>query len=280
MSGAPQLTQEQLDRIARNRAQALERKRKAEEGAGAGASDANKRLSSAATPSFSRGAGWGGDAGLHRAPDLEEPCAQGHAAWRPAALPRPSAEAWASATHDCRLAAAPAPSVLPSEFQRAGKEEAQASPLAPSARGNRPSAESWAAEGTHQGDWNAPAVGWNWGKQRAGPAACLSQSTLSFGGGGGLALALAKPSGVKAQPHQMPAALRKGHTGGGAGGAASKKPEDDDAFLSQEQKMVKEKVMAGANIFLTGGAGTGKSFLVQNLILALKRHRGREAVAM
>ena len=52
MSGAPQLTQEQLDRIARNRAQALERKRKAEEGAGAGASDANKRLSSAATPSF------------------------------------------------------------------------------------------------------------------------------------------------------------------------------------------------------------------------------------
>jgi DNA replication protein DnaC len=56
--------------------------------------------------------------------------------------------------------------------------------------------------------------------------------------------------------------------------------EDQDEVLTQEQKIVKEKVMNGANIFLTGGAGTGKSFLVQNLIVALKRARGREAVAM
>jgi DNA replication protein DnaC len=75
----------------------------------------------------------------------------------------------------------------------------------------------------------------------------------------------------------MPAALIKLERGAKNGGMSA---EDQDEALTQEQKMVKEKVMLGANIFLTGGAGTGKSFLVQNLIVALKRARGREAVAM
>lgn len=35
--------------------------------------------------------------------------------------------------------------------------------------------------------------------------------------------------------------------------------------LSEEQKSVFEKIVEGKNIFLTGGAGTGKSFLIQNI---------------
>jgi hypothetical protein len=303
------LTQQQLERIAKNRAEALERKRKHEEGT-AGLCEANKRLSSAATPRhwdggreprWEREGGWTDEEQYRQAHGLS-----GRPAWQ-----RPSADEWVNS----------AP-VRPQHSAINEEKQAPGSPLAPSAKGNRPSAESWVEEGTDQVGWNAgspaplhpsydnvcgrlmtclfvsvivsekPQVGW---KVRGAPPASFAQSTLSFGkAGSGLSLSL--PSGGAAQPsegervreqkggrHQMPAALLKGPKGpnldrGAKNGGMS--AEDQDEVLTQEQKIVKEKVMNGANIFLTGGAGTGKSFLVQNLIVALKRARGREAVAM
>jgi len=297
------LTQQQLERIAKNRAEALERKRKHEEGA-AGLGDVDKRLSFAATPRHwdgGREPRWEGEGGWA----AEEQYMQAHGLSGRPAWQRPSADEWVNS----------AP-VRPQHAAIKEEKQAPGSPLAPSAKGNRPSAESWVEEGTDQVGWNAgspapihpnydnvcerlndspfcvcnclcerPQVGW---KVRTPPAS-FAQSTLSFGKtGSGLSLSL--PSGGAAQPseggrerghkggrHQMPAALIKLERGAKNGGMSA---EDQDEVLTQEQKMVKERVMLGANIFLTGGAGTGKSFLVQNLIVALKRARGREAVAM
>ncbi len=42
-------------------------------------------------------------------------------------------------------------------------------------------------------------------------------------------------------------------------------------MLSASQQRVVEKVMAGRNVFVTGGAGVGKSFLIQHLVGALRK---------
>jgi ATP-dependent DNA helicase PIF1 len=46
-------------------------------------------------------------------------------------------------------------------------------------------------------------------------------------------------------------------------------------FLTHD---VLEQVKGGHNIFLTGSAGTGKSFVLKHLIAALKKRHGNNAV--
>jgi len=76
---------------------------------------------------------------------------------------------------------------------------------------------------------------------------------------GGAAAAAAKP-----QLHR-----------GGAAAAASVKSQ-----LNSEQQRAVSLAMAGENIFLTGGAGTGKSFTLNQIIEALRQHHGDDAVAI
>ena len=50
--------------------------------------------------------------------------------------------------------------------------------------------------------------------------------------------------------------------------------------LNAEQQVAAARIQSGANIFLTGAAGVGKSFLVHNLIQRLQQAHGEAAVAV
>jgi ATP-dependent DNA helicase PIF1 len=51
-------------------------------------------------------------------------------------------------------------------------------------------------------------------------------------------------------------------------------------FLNEEQKKVYNLVIQKKNIFFTGSAGTGKSFLLQRIIRSLENLQGKEKVAI
>ncbi|CAJ1327980.1 unnamed protein product [Effrenium voratum] len=51
------------------------------------------------------------------------------------------------------------------------------------------------------------------------------------------------------------------------------------AELGEEQRAVAEAVLAGGNVFITGQAGCGKSFLVSRLIKLLQKRKGKEGQA-
>jgi hypothetical protein len=71
-----------------------------------------------------------------------------------------------------------------------------------------------------------------------------------------------------------------GHTGewGSRGGQRARSGRDALGILTSEQAQALEAVKAGHNIFLTGSAGTGKSYVLRHLIAALKRRHGNKAV--
>ena len=48
--------------------------------------------------------------------------------------------------------------------------------------------------------------------------------------------------------------------------------------LNQQQQHALELALSGSSIFLTGGAGTGKSFTLRRIIKALQGRLGGEAV--
>ena len=50
--------------------------------------------------------------------------------------------------------------------------------------------------------------------------------------------------------------------------------------LTDEQQAVAERVLAGENVFLTGPAGTGKSFLFKYLLQELRHKYGPTSVAI
>ena len=50
----------------------------------------------------------------------------------------------------------------------------------------------------------------------------------------------------------------------------AKKPDSAEAKLTSEQEYVKELVLQEHNVYFTGSAGTGKSYLLQKLIVLLK----------
>jgi energy-coupling factor transporter ATP-binding protein EcfA2 len=50
--------------------------------------------------------------------------------------------------------------------------------------------------------------------------------------------------------------------------------------LNKEQELVEKLVLEGQNVFLTGGAGTGKSFLLRHLIKLLQEKHGAERVGV
>ena len=49
------------------------------------------------------------------------------------------------------------------------------------------------------------------------------------------------------------------------------KPKKISSDLGQEQKCIKDLVLSGQSIFLTGAAGTGKSYLLRNIINELEK---------
>ncbi|RHZ35716.1 DEAD/DEAH box helicase [endosymbiont GvMRE of Glomus versiforme] len=51
-------------------------------------------------------------------------------------------------------------------------------------------------------------------------------------------------------------------------------------FLNEEQRQVVSLIFQKKNIFFTGSAGTGKSFLLQRIIIALENLQGKEKVAV
>lgn len=50
--------------------------------------------------------------------------------------------------------------------------------------------------------------------------------------------------------------------------------------LSAEQQRVLRRVVAGGNTFITGSAGTGKSFLLREIIEELKKKHGDKAIGI
>ena len=58
--------------------------------------------------------------------------------------------------------------------------------------------------------------------------------------------------------------------------ASDKQPKPGG--LNQQQQHALELALAGQSIFLTGGAGTGKSFTLRRIIAALRKRWGEEAV--
>jgi ATP-dependent DNA helicase PIF1 len=50
--------------------------------------------------------------------------------------------------------------------------------------------------------------------------------------------------------------------------------------LNDQQKLAQELVLAGKSVFLTGAAGTGKSFLLKHLIGLLQEKYGGEQVGI
>ena len=72
--------------------------------------------------------------------------------------------------------------------------------------------------------------------------------------------------------HQAASALKTKSVESGSTNAAKQ--------LSSEQDYVFGEVMSGKNVFLTGCGGTGKSFLTNHLITALKEKYGKTSVAI
>ena len=62
--------------------------------------------------------------------------------------------------------------------------------------------------------------------------------------------------------------------------AADAQPTITANLLTPEQLAVAKKVLAGENIFLTGAAGTGKSYLFKYLVAELHKKHGKDNVAV
>jgi ATP-dependent DNA helicase PIF1 len=60
----------------------------------------------------------------------------------------------------------------------------------------------------------------------------------------------------------------------------AKKPGSAEAKLTSEQEYVKELVLQGHNVYFTGSAGTGKSYLLQKLIVLLREKHGKKRVGI
>ena len=64
-----------------------------------------------------------------------------------------------------------------------------------------------------------------------------------------------------------------------AGGSSKQsKPSPGGGGLNQQQQHALELALSGVSIFLTGGAGTGKSFTLRRIISALQGRYGEDAV--
>ena len=239
------LSQEQRDRIAKNRAIAearlRERKRELEEVTPATAEQwhSAKRLSSAATPAREQ----------RQEPSLA--VAKALAAVQQHHPQRISAAEWESL---------PRPAEQPAEAWQHHEQ----------------GAESWVeSRGSSSGGCG--------GAQ--GPK---QQAFLNFAGAGRISFGR-KPAaeGPAQMSSQMPKALMKRSENvdrflSAKGEKARQLPAwaQDNASLTDEQIAVKERVMSGSNVFLTGGAGTGKSYLVKDIITALRRKVGQRGVGV
>jgi len=60
----------------------------------------------------------------------------------------------------------------------------------------------------------------------------------------------------------------------------AKKPNSTETKLTSEQEYVKELVLQGNNVYFTGSAGTGKSYLLQKLIVLLQEKHGKKRVGI
>jgi hypothetical protein len=162
------------------------------------------------------------------------------------------------------------------------------SPQAP--QQGRPSVESWLESQNPRGqaDWEESSGSGGrgaWGQQGGSGK---QQSFLSFGRGAQLSFGR-KPEadGGHAPSSKMPEALKRSENVDKYLSAKGEKlralptwANEAATTLTEEQLEVKERVMANSNVFLTGGAGTGKSFLVKDMIKCLKRKFGARAVGI
>src|SRR6266498_2919887 len=56
--------------------------------------------------------------------------------------------------------------------------------------------------------------------------------------------------------------------------------DNSESKLNPEQELVRQLVLQGKSIFLTGSAGTGKSFLLKTIIADLQKKYGGEQVGI
>ena len=83
------------------------------------------------------------------------------------------------------------------------------------------------------------------------------------------------------------AAYQRLHNGGSAGGAGGARPSGtakskrralESSLLNEEQRSAVDAASAGESFFLTGGAGTGKSFTLGHIVAALEARHGQRSV--
>ena len=96
------------------------------------------------------------------------------------------------------------------------------------------------------------------GAQRTGPAAMFDPA--------------ADMDPIASEQRQRPLALTDGASTSGSAVQQQGPSAQSDIALSSEQTAVLNLVKSGRSVFFTGAAGTGKSFLLQQIIKALPKH--------
>ena len=113
----------------------------------------------------------------------------------------------------------------------------------------------------------------------------------NFLGGRGGSLGASSSGTGKGKRRTLPSFLgpkaKRANSGGGAASdsaavarVADSQPAITASLLTPEQLAVANKVLAGENVFLTGAAGTGKSYLFKYLVAELNKKHGKESVAV
>ena len=149
----------------------------------------------------------------------------------------------------------------------------KAARILPNFSAGAPSRQAAKANSGGTGQWMAEHDAYLWAHQNDPVSALAAHFSRSTGG---------VESRLKHLKDPTHAAYQRLHNGGTAAarstGAASKRRTLDSALLNNAQQSAVRAASAGESFFLTGGAGTGKSFTLSHIVQALEARHGQRGV--